>query len=611
MDIKNMLKSANIKKESKQTHQLYTVWGEKLDPKNVLTEYPRPQLKRENYTILNGYWACGFTKAGDEKPAAWEQTIVVPFSPESVLSGVNRQLKPDEALWYERSFWLDPFGGERIILHFGAVDQSCVVYVNDKEAGRHMGGYLSFDLDITEFVEQGENLLTVKVRDVSDTSYHSRGKQRLKSGGIFYTAQSGIWQTVWMERVPHNYIRNLWITPRYDEESVEISVDVSENSSGATAGLTESDEKSFGACGNTAGNMNPAIRVKVRAKDQVIFDGEFSENKFVIPVKDMISWSPENPFLYDLTVTVGKDQVESYFAMRCFTKEADEQGIPRLCLNHKPYFMNGVLDQGYWPDGLMTAPSDEALIYDIETMKSLGFNMLRKHCKLEPMRWYYHCDRLGMIVWQDMLNGGTDYHMWVVTYLPTILPKLRIKDKHYRLFSRRDKEGREEWCRECEATVRQLYNCPCLGSWVVFNEAWGQFDANAGTELVKSLDNTRPIDQASGWYDQKGGDIYSVHNYFRKQKVERDKCGRAFVISEYGGYAWCVPGHSFSEGVFGYRNYTDQDSLDAGYRKLLDGEVFPLVEKGLSAAVYTQVSDIEEEVNGLMTYDRKVVKVKR
>lgn len=598
MDLKNMLKSAKIKKESKQTHQLYTVWGEKLNPDQVLPEYPRPQLRRENYTILNGCWACEFAGAEEEKPVMGDRLILVPFSPESVLSGVNRQLKPDEALWYERSFWLEPFPRERIILHFGAVDQSCIVYLNGREAGRHQGGYLSFDLDITEFVEQGENLLTVKVRDVSDTSYHSRGKQRLKSGWIFYTAQSGIWQTVWMERVPQNYVRNLWITPRYDEEAVEIRVDVSKNVSGAAG------EKTIEA------PVCP-IRVEVRAKEQVIFAGEFGEDKFVIPVKEMISWSPENPFLYDLTVTMGEDRVESYFAMRTFTKEVDEQGIPRLCLNHKPYFLNGVLDQGYWPDGLMTAPSDEALIYDIETMKSLGFNMLRKHCKLEPMRWYYHCDRLGMVVWQDMLNGGTDYHLWAVTHLPTILPKLRIKDSHYRLFSRQDEAGREEWRRECEATVRQLYNCPCIGAWVVFNEAWGQFDANAGTELVRSLDDTRPIDQASGWYDQKGGEIYSVHNYFRKQKVERDKHGRAFVISEYGGYAWCVPGHSFSEEVFGYRNYTDQESLDADYRKLLDTEVFPLVEKGLSAAVYTQVSDIEEEVNGLLTYDRKVVKVRR
>ncbi len=598
MDLKNMLKSANIKKESKQTHQLYTVWGENLNPDQVLPEYPRPQLKRENYTILNGYWGCEFTGAEDEKPVIGDQLIVVPFSPESVLSGVNRQLMPDEALWYERAFWMGPFDQERILLHFGAVDQSCIVYINDKEAGRHLGGYLSFDLDITEFVEQGENLLTVKVRDVSDTSYHSRGKQRLKSGGIFYTAQSGIWQTVWLERVPLNYVRNLWITPRYDEESVEIDLEVSKNVSGAVGAKTIEVP------------VYP-IRVEVRAKNQVIFAGEFDEDKFVIPVKDRISWSPENPFLYDLTVIMGKDRVESYFAMRTFTKEVDEQGIPRLCLNHEPYFLNGVLDQGYWPDGLMTAPSDEALIYDIEAMKSLGFNMLRKHCKLEPMRWYYHCDRLGMVVWQDMLNGGTDYHLWAVTYLPTVLPKLRIKDNHYRLFSRQDVEGREEWRRECEATVRQLYNCPCIGAWVVFNEAWGQFDANAGTELVRSLDSTRPIDQASGWYDQKGGEIYSVHNYFRKQKVERDKYGRAFVISEYGGYAWCVPGHSFSEGVFGYRNYNGQDSLDAGYRKLLDTELFPLVEKGLSAAVYTQVSDIEEEVNGLMTYDRKVVKVRR
>ena len=604
MNIKNMLGAAGVEKASKQSHQLYTVWGEKLDPAHVLEEYPRPQLRRENYTILNGYWDYGITGAEAEWPKAWDGKILVPFSPESVLSGVNRQLQPDEALWYERKIVIsgEAEGGsenDRTILHFGAVDQSCTVFVNGREIGSHNGGFYGFSFDITDALKIGENTLTVKVRDVSDTSWHSRGKQKLKNGGIFYTAQSGIWQTVWMERVPQTHIRNLWITPCYDEKAVDISVEMS----------------SFGDCfgGNDAVGdkiQSEKINVEIFAGDTCIFAGEFTENRFLIPIRDMISWTPENPFLYDLTVTVGEDKADSYFAMRCFTREVDGKGIPRLCLNHEPYFMNGVLDQGYWPDGLMTAPSDEALIYDIETIKKLGFNMLRKHCKLEPMRWYYHCDRLGMIVWQDMLNGGTDYHMAGVCYLPTILPGIRIKDSHYGFFSRRDEEGRQEWRDECEMTIRQLYNCPSVAAWVVFNEGWGQFDADAGVELVKSLDQTRLIDQASGWFDQKGGDMRSIHNYFRRQKVEKDKYGRAFVVSEYGGYAWCVPGHSYSEGVFGYRNYTDKDALDAGYRRLMDEEIMPLVEQGLAGAVYTQVSDIEEEVNGLMTYDRKVIKVK-
>jgi hypothetical protein len=260
---------------------------------------------------------------------------------------------------------------------------------------------------------------------------------------------------------------------------------------------------------------------------------------------------------------------------------------------------------------LLTAPSDEALIYDIQTMKSLGFNMLRKHCKLEPMRWYYHCDRLGMIVWQDIPNGGTDYRMGFMCYLPTVFPGVSVRDSHYRLFSRQDAEGREEWRRECRETIHQLYNCPSLAAWVIFNESWGQFDANAGTELARSIDKTRVIDQASGWYDQGGGDMRSVHNYFRRQKVRKDKYGRAFVISEYGGYTLYVHGHSFSEETFGYRNYKNPDALNVGNRQLMDGEILPLVGQGLSAAVYTQVSDVEEEVNGLMTYDRKIVKIKK
>ena len=586
MDLKNMLNAAKVEKESRQTHQLYTVWGENLDPEHVLEEYPRPQLRRDDYTILNGYWDYAFTAADADCPESWDGKILVPFSPESVLSGVNRQLQPDEALWYRRVLVIQKDSGRnavhghggcegntvcesaadrdvvtyRTILHFGAVDQSCEVYVNGRMAGSHQGGFYNFSFDITDLVNEGENILTVKVRDVSDTSWHSRGKQKLKSGGIFYTAQSGIWQTVWMERVPQKYISNLWITPRYDEKSVEICVEMNED----------------------VADFPQKTAVEIAADGKAVFAGEFSENHFTVPVKDMVSWTPDNPFLYDLTVTVGEDKVQSYFAMRTFTKENDEKGIPRLCLNHKPLFMHGVLDQGYWPDGLLTAPADEALIYDIETIKKLGFNMLRKHCKLEPMRWYYHCDRLGMIVWQDMLNGGTDYHMMGVCYLPTGLPWVRIKDNHYKFFSRQDAEGRQEWRDECEATVRQLYNCPSVATWVVFNEGWGQFDAEKGVELVRSLDSTRLIDQASGWFDQKGGDMRSVHNYFRKQKVEKDKYGRAFVVSEYGGYAWCVPGHSFSEGVFGYRNYNNKDSLDAGYRQLIDGEIMPLVEQGLA-----------------------------
>ena len=297
--------------------------------------------------------------------------------------------------------------------------------------------------------------------------------------------------------------------------------------------------------------------------------------------------------------------------MRSFAIEKDDKGIPRFCLNHKPYFLNGVLDQGYWPDGLMTAPCDEAFVYDIELAKKTGFNMIRKHIKIEPLRWYYHCDRLGMIVWQDMVNGGTTYNMPWVCYMPTALPFLgrKIKDNLYHMFSRKSEEGRKAWEEECKGAIEHLYNVPSISTWVPFNEAWGQFDAERIANEVKAQDSTRTVDHASGWFDQKAGDFNSVHNYFRKLRVEKDE-KRAFVISEYGGYACHIAGHSSVELVFGYKKFDTAEELSKAYQELYEGQVLPLIEEGLSGVVYTQLSDIEEEVNGLVTYDRKVVKIK-
>ena len=323
------------------------------------------------------------------------------------------------------------------------------------------------------------------------------------------------------------------------------------------------------------------------------------------------AWSPDQPHLYEFTVTADEDRIDGYFAMRSFTIEKDENGVPRFCLNHKPYFLHGVLDQGYWPDGLMTAPCDEALVYDIELAKECGFNMIRKHIKIEMLRWYYHCDRLGMIVWQDMVNGGTTYNMPFVCYLPTALPFLGkvLKDHAYRRFSRREEEGRIAWEKECRDTVEHLYNVPSISTWVPFNEAWGQFDAARIANNVKKQDATRTVDHASGWFDQKAGDFRSVHNYFRRLRVEKDK-ERAFVISEYGGFACHIKEHSSVERCFGYKKYDSLDELTAAFGTLVKAEIQPLIEKGLSGAVYTQLSDIEEEVNGLVTYDRKIRKIK-
>lgn len=593
MDIMDAALNINKNREDDILARLTTVWGENLSPDHVLEEYPRPQLKRDNYQILNGYWNYTITNSS-AAPSAYDGRILVPFSPESILSGVERQLKPHEYLWYERNVSVTPEeyrSGKRLLLHFGAVDQYAVVYVNGKKVCTHMGGYLPFEADITDSIQEGDNSLTLRVWDTSDTSYHSRGKQTLKRGGMYYTAQSGIWQTVWTEWVPKAHIRKLYLTPDYDKKELEIRLLVS-------------------------GRNALPLRIRVLAGERCIYDGSCDtadgQERFLVtvPLSERHPWTPDTPFLYGLRLQYGEDTVESYFAMRSFTVEPDQNGIMRFCLNHKPCFLNGVLDQGYWPDGLYTAPSDEALVYDIRTMKELGFNMMRKHIKIEAARWYYHCDRLGMIVWQDMVSGGARYSLPLVCYFPTLFPAAsnHVKDGNYKLFGRDSKAGRREWTAECMETVDYLYNVPSIAVWVPFNEGWGQFDANKITEMIKEKDPTRPVDHASGWFDQKGGDFKSIHNYFRKLGVVNGS--RACAISEYGGYACHVKDHSSVERVFGYRKFDTLPEFARAFRRLMEREVFPLVGKGLSAAVYTQVSDVEEEVNGLLTYDRKICKLR-
>ncbi len=588
MKIKDVVKTYMLSKKKISYNQLYTKWGEELDTEHVLEEYPRPQLKRDNYTILNGYWDYCITSE-KERPVHYDGKILVPFSPESVLSGVGRQVMPEDYLWYERTVIIDKKpDGKRCILHFGAVDQFCEVFINNKKVKKHIGGYLPFSVDITRFIREGENRITVRVIDLSDTSYHSRGKQVLMRGGLFYSAQSGIWQTVWMEWVPVHYIRAIKITPLVDDGCIQLEV-------------CRNHRKARAEDGETG--------IEIFAGSQLICSVKESGASFIIPVKDARLWSPEDPFLYDMVITAGEDRVESYFAMRKYEVKKDGDGNTRIFLNDKPYFQNGVLDQGYWPDGLYTAPSDEALIYDIQTAKDLGFNMLRKHIKIEPLRWYYHCDRLGVIVWQDMVNGGGKYNMLLLGYLPTAFPQLvsQVKDNYYFLFSRTDKKGRKEWTRECKKTVELLYNCPSVAVWVPFNEGWGQFDAAKAVDLIRGIDKTRLIDHASGWFDQGCGDFSSVHNYFRELDVVLEN--RAVVLSEFGGYACYIPKHSYSEHIYGYRIFVNKKQLNKAYQDLFHTEIKELVKKGLSAAVYTQLSDVEDEVNGLMTYDRRVCKV--
>ena len=458
-----------------------------------------------------------------------------------------------------------------------AVDQCAVVYINGREAGRHVGGYTAFTLDITSLLAD-ENELVVRVRDYSDTSSYSRGKQKTKRGGIWYTPQSGIWQTVWMESVPEKYITGLKIIPLFDDSAVEITV----NTNCPTA-----DKCLISLCGKS-------------------FEAD-TNVPFVLPMLEFTPWTPEDPHLYFFDVSLGGDIAHSYFGMRKFSVEKDISGVPRLFLNGKPYFHNGLLDQGYYSDGLYTPPSDEAMVFDIQSAKDMGFNMLRKHIKVEPMRWYYHCDRLGMLVWQDMINGGGHYNAFTIS--TPLVTGIHFKDRHYGLFARRDETGRQQYYCELKEMVSQLINVPSIALWVPFNEGWGQFDAKEAVRCIQSLDKTRTIDHASGWHDQKIGEVRSLHVYFKGYHFKRDRLGRAVLLSEFGGYSLHLPEHSFSPKAFGYKRFKSPEELLAAFEELYETQILPAKKAGLSAAVYTQLTDVEDEVNGLITYDREKLKL--
>ena len=587
--------------------QLYTKWGRALDREHVLKEYPRPHMVRDSYLNLNGEWEYAFTEKFC-KPDEYEGRILVPFSPESVLSGVDRQLQPDEYLWYRRMFLISQEGQSqdrccRRLLHFGAVDQSCVVFINGRQAARHTGGYLPFEADITAFLRPGENEIMLAVKDLSDTSYHARGKQKLARGGMFYTAQSGIWQTVWMEEVPEKYIQNVQAEPDFDAGKVRITVKADAD---VPVEILVRKPKVY-----NSPMCSPSDVTDLEMEELQVWGHAWGMpgEKIEVSLSEVCPWTCEEPYLYYFTVIMGDDRVESYFAMRTFTIESDRAGIPRICLNHQVQFQKGVLDQGYWPDGLYTAPSDEAFIFDIQSMKDTGFNMMRKHIKIEPQRWYYHCDRMGMVVWQDMVNGGGKYKPWFVTYAATVLSwrNWKIKDIYTKFLARQNKAGRLEFVKEMKETVELLKGHPCIAAWVIFNEGWGQFQTEDMTEIMRKQDPSRLIDQASGWFDQGGGDLQSLHNYFFKLRIKPEK-RRATVLSEFGGYSLRQEGHSACLTQYGYGIYTDKRLLNKAYKKL-DKEVEELIPEGLCASVYTQLSDVEEEVNGVFTFDREVRKI--
>ena len=571
---------------------LMTRWAEEVSPQNVWTSYPRPQMTRPDWVNLNGLWEYGITPRKAHQPE-FEGQILVPFPVESALSGVKRSLKPDERLWYRRRFsvpedWFD----KRVLLHFGAVDWEASVWVNGEAAGTHQGGYLPFYFDITQYIQPGENQLEVAVWDPTDSSWVARGKQVLKPKSIWYTGISGIWQTVWLEPVPQTYIQKLKITPDIDTESLEIQVFL--------AGETSDHQ---------------VIATAYKGREQVGVVSGHSDDIFRMPILNPVLWIPGNPFLYDLQVEIFSqgdkvDQVGGYFGMRKFSMELDEKGQQRLCLNNQPLFHYGPLDQGYWPDGLYTPPNEDAMRSDLEFLLEIGCNMVRKHIKVEPARYYYDCDRMGIIVWQDMVNGGKAVGP-LLSFLAIMFNKLRrADDRLYWRAGRSRRKSRNDFYRELGEMVDHLHNFPCIGLWVPFNEGWGQFDARQVSEWLRAYDPSRPVDHASGWFDQDSGDFRSIHIYFKALKPEHPDQDRGVILSEFGGYALKLAGHVWNQdSEFGYRKYETSTELTQAYIDLLETQLKPWIRMGLSGAVYTQTSDVEIEINGYLTYDRQVVKM--
>ena len=558
--------------ENNDTRRLRTVWGEAEMPDCPLGEYPRPQFMRPAWFCLNGRWDYAVLPNGRE-PEEYRDSILVPFSPETALSGAGRGPDHKETGWYRRSFTLpEGFMKDRLLLHFGAVDQSCEVFVNGRSAGTHEGGYTPFTLDITSLASPtGRNTLTVAVRDETAEGAGTYGKQSVSPRGIWYTAQSGIWQTVWLESVPEEHFTGIRITPG---EGKTVTLQLPDPREGDAYAVFQDGHRV----------LNGRFDLRGRAE-------------FTLP--DGILWTPENPFLYDLLLKRGSDLVKCYFALRTFRAEKG-----RLLLNGEPIFLTGLLDQGYWPESLYTPPSDEAMIYDIRAAKDLGFNLLRKHVKVEPARWYYHCDKLGMLVWQDIPNGGAPYPLFWTALLPFL--GVHVSDHNYGRFGRRYERARKQFVREAEEIVRGLYNSPSVVAWTLFNEGWGQFDTAKLTSKMKEWDPTRCVDSASGWHDQHTGDFSSIHRYFGRHKLRTDP--RAQAITEFGGYSFTVAGHTVPGRGFAYHKVQSGRELTASLEKLYKEQLLPLKKAGLQACIYTQLSDVETERNGLLTWDRKVLK---
>ena len=552
---------------------LMTRWAKDVSPENAHPEYPRPQMVREAWQNLNGLWQYAIAAEGEAPPVGKDLTdeILVPFPVQSALSGV---MKPADRLWYRRTFTVPKaWNGGRVLLHFGAVDWEATVYVNGKKAGDHCGGYDAFTLDITDALKgSGRQELIVGVFDPTNAGNQPRGKQVAKPRGIWYTAVTGIWQTVWLEAVPETHIRRLILTPDVDKKCLRLVAEV--------GGPTE------GRGVKPTGGPADALTVEATVLDgdkKVATISGGAGDLVLVSVPNPKLWSPDSPHLYDLKVELkhkGKtvDTVSGYFGMRKIEIGKDEKGVTRMLLNGKFVFQMGPLDQGWWPDGLYIAPTDEAFKYDVEITRQLGFNMTRKHVKIEPDRWYYWCDKLGLLVWQDMPSGNN-----------------------------KTPESKKQFEKELRALVEGFRNHPAIIMWVVFNEGWGQHDTERYAKLVKDLDPSRLVSNASGWADKKCGDILDVHSY-PNPKGARPEPTRAAVQGEFGGLGLGMPGHTWKKQHWGYRGMADREGLTAGYERVLRSIYEMKDSMGLSGAIYTQITDVEVECNGLLTYDRAIVK---
>ncbi|WP_304249975.1 glycoside hydrolase family 2 protein [Phocaeicola plebeius] len=559
--------------------RISTQWSEQVNPDNVLPEYPRPIMERTEWKNLNGLWDYAIIEKGKHSPSVFDGKILVPFAVESSLSGVGKTVGAEKELVYRCSFDVpSSWKGKRVLLHFGAVDWRTDVWVNEVKVGSHTGGFTPFSFDITEALQGKNNTLMVKVWDPTDKGYQPRGKQVSRPEGIWYTPVTGIWQTVWLEPVSESYIQDLRITPDIDNSLLSLKALVKDATS------------------------KDLVEVKVFDGQQLVAQGKSINGECVqvaMPENAKL-WSPESPFLYTLKVSLkqgGKlvDEVSSYAAMRKYSSKRDANGIVRLELNNKPLFQFGPLDQGWWPDGLYTAPTDEALLYDIQKTKDFGFNMIRKHIKVEPARWYTYCDKLGIIVWQDMPSGDRN-------------PEWQNRKYFEGTEMKRSAESEACYRKEWKEIMDALYSYPCIGTWIPFNEAWGQFKTPEIVEWTKQYDPTRLVNPASGGNHYTCGDMLDLHNYPAPELYLYD-AQRATVLGEYGGIGWVVQGHIWEpDRNWGYIQFNSSKEVTDEYVKYAE-KLYDLIPRGFSAAVYTQTTDVEVEVNGLMTYDRKVIKL--